>query len=73
MPLRFELVLGLFIQLKKQFEEEEKERKRQEEEANGGQGFDVNGYMGQARSMMSSAQSQVRMPSGISMPSMPHI
>lgn len=69
MPMPFELVLGMFVALKKQFEDEEKYRKEQEKNAQGEQSIDINGYMGQARSMMNNAQSSIKVPNV----SMPHI
>ena len=44
-------------------------RKEQEKKAQGEQSIDVNGYMGQARSMMNSAQSSIKVPNV----SIPHI
>ena len=70
MPMPFELVLGMFVALKKQFEDEEKYRKEQEKKAQGEQSIDVNGYMGQAKNMMNSAQSSVKVPN-VSVPQ-PH-
>ena len=48
----------------------EKYRKEQEKKAQGEQSIDVNGYMGQAKSMMNSAQSSVKVPN-VSVPQ-PH-
>lgn len=71
-PLPFEIVLGMFTALKKQLKDEEKQQKEAQDEATGNQNINIGGYMNQARSMMSSSQSQVKMPN-ISMPSIPHI
>ena len=61
--LPFEIVLGMWIALKKQLEDEEKYRKEQEKEATGeNSSMSISGYMGQARSMMNSAQSSVKIP-----------
>lgn len=72
LPLPFELVLGTFIALRKQLEDEDKYRQEQEKNAGKEQGIDVSSYMGQARSMMNSAQSMAKVPN-VSMPSVPHI
>jgi hypothetical protein len=53
-----------------QYRLEEKYRKEQEKKAQGEQSIDVNGYMGQAKSMMNSAQSSVKVPN-VSVPQ-PH-
>lgn len=72
MKMPFELVLGMFIALKKQFEEEDKYRKEQEQKAQGEHSLDVNGYMGQAKSMMGNVQNSVNIPH-VSTPSIPHL
>jgi len=67
--LPFEIVLGMWVALKKQLEDEEKYRKEQEKEAMGEEGsMNISGYMGQAKSMMSNAQNSVKIPN-VSMPS----
>lgn len=71
MKMPFEFVLGMYTSLKKQLEDERKQNEEAEKNAMGDNSFNVNGYMSQARSMMDSMQSQVRIPN-VSMPSIPH-